>query len=298
MNNNGPFDEIAIGNALVNANVQTAMRKALSSKGEQLVPALLRSITTDIAVIKGDLTGHPFRGNQWTTGEAQAAAEKAADEAYRAAGGELGAGGRIALSRDGGHAVSIAGRTTDAAMRAGSAARAALRVQGFKQTAEKAGSKSGYRTEHLHTSGMTATVHSPTKESGKVLVNIRVGKVDVADLHKIHNHTTGEWRVEDADGHTISKFATEAEADALMRKGDLPGHPFRGNQYVGGGAPEVGHEVSVRTGIGATNEGAKGKVVEVKHHAPTGRTIVTLKYHEVNLRHPQGSYYANELEHK
>lgn len=53
---------------------------------------------------------------------------------------------------------------------------------------------------------------------------------------KIHNHMTGEWRVEDSDGCTVVAADSEEALDALLRKGDVPGHEFHGNQYTDGGA--------------------------------------------------------------
>lgn len=41
----------------------------------------------------------------------------------------------------------------------------------------------------------------------------------------MYNYQTGEWS---------PAYVTEEEAEAEIQKGDLPGHPFRGNQYTGG----------------------------------------------------------------
>ena len=34
--------------------------------------------------------------------------------------------------------------------------------------------------------------------------------------HKVHNKSTGEWRVEDDDGHVYGKFKSEGEADKQL----------------------------------------------------------------------------------
>ena len=212
------LDLDAINNTLVKANVQSAMKAALRD-GQSIVPAAL--------LRKGDEPGHEFRGNQYSGGggggmpsaRAMAAESKARNDAARGdakqqakdKASDVKDKEKFKAETKAAHdTLTSSGFTRDPAndIKGREGMRAYTNAKG-----DRVMQSSGLA---IHTTaGGKKTVMNSSKELASHLS--RGKKLDPATLRKIHNHTTGEWRVEDDDGRVLGKFASEVEADALMK---------------------------------------------------------------------------------
>jgi hypothetical protein len=231
---------------VVNVRVdRDAIEKALRGNEGAIVKAVRRSIDWVAKgwVGKGDAEGHPFRGNQHTDGASGGDRWDGKGAPFRAAGFRQKSTGKIVATGASHDILSVPDWTED------DWEDGFVTHSGAFKTREEAseyvgqGRRGDFASEALPW-GREAIREEQDRMDARRGKEFTDADRDVVVRHRDALTLRGPW------------------AKAKVRKGDAPGHPFRGNQYTSGGGKEGGEKFQT------TMEAMADRLVEAR--AKTG----------------------------